>query len=94
MSIFQQIAIKIIKEQELIIGPLAWHEAQKVSGIKIINQVKGEIDFVGNNPSQVLDSLVNQYERIFGKTSREVCKEAAASLIADLSPNEVPLSLQ
>ena len=35
---FPQIASRIIKEQELIIGPLAWIEAQKVSDIKIIDQ--------------------------------------------------------
>ena len=30
MTIFAQISLRIIKEQELIIGPLAWDEAKKV----------------------------------------------------------------
>ncbi len=29
MTIFDQISIQIIREQELIIGPLAWDEACK-----------------------------------------------------------------
>lgn len=32
MTIFDNIATKIIKEQELIIGPLAWDEAKKGFG--------------------------------------------------------------
>ena len=32
MNTLDSIAVKIIKEQELVIGPLAWSEAQKVPG--------------------------------------------------------------
>ena len=43
-TIFDQISIKIIQEQSLVIGPLAWSEAQKVSGIHIIDRNKNEIE--------------------------------------------------
>ena len=91
---FPQIVVKIIKEQELIIGPLAWGEARKVQGLKIISEEKGEINFEYGDPKNVIDKLVAQYERIFGLASREVCKEAAASLVANLPPAEVPSSLK
>jgi hypothetical protein len=91
MSTLDKIIIKIIKEQELIIGPVAWHEAGKVEGLHIQNHNEIRID--GDN-STVVDKLVKQYERLFGRASREVCKEAAASLIAGLSPSEIPATLR
>ncbi|HEY4521091.1 MAG TPA: hypothetical protein VJL57_01690 [Candidatus Paceibacterota bacterium] len=41
----------------------------------------------------MIDKLVAQYERLFGRASHEVCKEAAAALIKGLAPAEVPASL-
>ncbi len=93
MDIFAKIAEKIIKEQELIIGPLAWDEAKKVSGLNVIDIKSGEISISGN-AGEVLNKLVAQYERLFGRASHEVCKEAAANLVADLQPAEVPASLR
>lgn len=94
MDVFSQIAIKIIKEQELIIGPLAWYEAEKVRGLKIIDQKTGEVELKNGDPKQVVDALVNQYERLFGKASHEVCREAVTALVADLPPTDVPTSLK
>lgn len=94
MNTFDQIAIKIIKEQELIIGPIAWLEAGKVEGLKVIDQKIGQLALEIGKERTVIDLLVGRYERLFGRASREVCREAAASLIADLDPSEVPASLQ
>ncbi|KKR78574.1 MAG: hypothetical protein UU25_C0037G0003 [Microgenomates group bacterium GW2011_GWB1_40_9] len=91
---FPQIASRIIKEQELIIGPLAWIEAQKVSDIKIIDQKQGQIDLGGTDPKQVIDRLVARYDRLFGRASREVSKEAAAPLLVSLAPDDIPSSLR
>ena len=93
MTIFSQIASKIIKEQELIIGPLAWVEAKKVSGLNISDEKSGELSIAGD-PKETLDKLVAQYERLFGRASHEVCREAAISLIANLPLAEVPASLK
>ena len=94
MSILDQIAVKIIKEQELVIGPLAWSEAEKVQGLKVIDERNGEVAFNNGDQKEVINRLVGQYERIFGRASHEVCKEAAVSLLADLAPSEVPSSLR
>lgn len=92
MDIFLNIVQKIIKEQELIIGPLAWDEAKKVSGLTIVDQKTGEVTMSGDS-KEILNKLVSQYERLFGRASREVCRDAAMGLIADLQPAEVPTSL-
>lgn len=93
MSILDQIATKIIKEQELIVGPLAWSEAGKVSGLKIVDSKKGEVIFNDSDQKEVINRLVTQYSQLFGQASREVCREAAVSLVADMAPSEVPSSL-
>ena len=93
MSTLDQIAIKIIKEQELIVGPLAWSEAGKVSGLSVVDSRIGEVHINDADQKGVIDRLVTQYSRLFGQASREVCREAVVSLIADMTPSEVPSSL-
>ena len=92
MSTLDAIAEKIVKEQELVIGPLAWSEAGKVQGLQI-NVQKGEVSISNGDPKAALDRLVAQYERLFGRASHEVCREAAAPLIVGMSPADIPLSL-
>ena len=94
MNTFDQIAIRIIREQELIIGPLAWIEAGRVPGIKVINQAQGQINLENGDPKQLIDKLVAQYDRLFGRASHEVSKEAALPLLSNLAPTEIPASLR
>lgn len=94
MPLLNQIVVRIIKEQALIIGPLAWDEARKVSGIQVVDSAKGQVDVKNGDPKLVVDKLVAQYERLFGKASHEVCREAVADLIAELPPTDVPTSLK
>ena len=89
---FPQIAIRIIKEQELVIGPLAWDEARKVTGLSV-DQSRNSVSMSGDE-KDVIDHLVAQYERIFGKASHAVCHDAVKDLIAEMSPEEVPESLK
>ena len=93
MSTLDQIAATIIKEQELVIGPLAWSEAGKVQGLQI-NSQKGEVTISNGDPKAAVDRLVAQYERLFGRASHEVCRDAVASLIATMPSAEVPASLR
>ena len=93
MDIFSQIAVRIIREQELIIGPLAWSEAQKVGGLRVRDTMSGEIVFDGD-AKQIIDGLVARYDRLFGRASHEVSREAVAALLADLTPADIPMSLQ
>lgn len=90
MDVFDQAAEKIIKEQEGIIGPVALEQARKVSGITIDanNKVK-----LSGNKSAVVNSLVKQYQGLFGQTSVEVCKDAVKSLFTQ-SPNQLPSLLR
>lgn len=92
MDILDQIATKIIKEQELVIGPLAWSEAKKVGGLVVSNQV-GEVTIEGDK-KQAIDNLVARYDRLFGRASHEVSRDAAAALLADLLPTDIPASLK
>ena len=92
MTIFDKIPLRIIKEQELIIGPLAWDEARKVIGL-IVDQSHNSVSFSGDE-KDIVNRLVAQYERLFGLASHEVCKEAVQDLIAEMSPEEIPSSLK
>ena len=92
MDIFGQIAARIIKEQELIIGPLAWNEAKKVVGL-LVSDPTGEVTLQGDQ-KQAIDNLVARYDRLFGRASHEVSREAVAGLLADLPIADVPMSLQ
>lgn len=87
-------AIRIIKEQELVIGPLAWEEARKVEGIQIIDQKRGEVNLQNGDPKTVIDNLVAQYERIFGKASHAVCHDAVQDLLKTMTSEEIPSSLK
>ncbi len=92
MTPFDQIAMKIVQEQELIIGPIAWQEAEKVSGLHVAPAHAGiSIDVMEGG--QVIDKLVGQYEHLFGRASREACRESVASLLTNLAPADIPSSL-
>ena len=93
MTQIEEIAIKIIKEQELIIGPMAWVEAEKVQGLHV-DRTKGEAVVDTSDPKDAIDGLVGQYERLFGRASQEGCREAAAPLLSSLSPADIPSSLR
>lgn len=92
MSIFLALAERIIKEQELVIGPLAWEEAQKVKGLKV-ERKKGQITFEDKEVA-VIERLVKQYERLFGRASVEVCKDAVKDLVYEMPKDQVPAILK
>lgn len=92
MSIYNQFALRIIQEQELIIGPIAWDEAKKVQGMTVVFD-KREVNMDSDDPL-VVDRLVAQYERLFGRASREVCKEAVRDIIGEVPPEQLPSALK
>lgn len=93
INVFNQIAVRIIKEQEGIIGPLAWVEAGKVKGLTSVDAKAHTVSVVGD-PKEVIDALVARYEQLFGKLSREVSREAVADLTADIPKDDIPSSLK
>lgn len=95
MNTFDQIASKIIQEQELIIGPLAWDEASHVANLRIVDRAAGTVEITDSSQNDaVIDELVNRYVDLFGRAAREACREAAHVLVADLDPAQVPASLR
>ena len=90
-DIFSQIAVKIIRAQESVIGPLAVEQAKKVSGLQL-DWARHEVRIEGNK-SGVLDDLVKQYEHLFGLASIQVCRDAAKGLLSDLPKDQLPASL-
>lgn len=88
----EAIATKIIEEQALIIGPVAWEEASKVSGLHV-DSTAHQVQLEGNS-KEVLEKLVAQYEHLFGRASREVCRDAVRPLLSQVSENEIPAILR
>ncbi len=85
---FLQMAEKIIRMQESVIGSLAWDKARKVKGLNI-SRLDNVISMLGDE-REVINRLVEEYESIFGKVSYEVCKKAVKDLIAEIPPEDVP----
>lgn len=95
MTKYDEIIIKIIKEQELLMGPVAWYEARKVSGLIIVDEKSAKVSISeGSDVQSVVNDLVAKYSSLFGRAAEQVCKEAVSAIIADLSPHEIPVSLR
>ena len=94
ITFFPQIAVRIIREQELVIGPLAWDEARKVQGLQVVDEKSGQVSLQNGDPKGIIDKLVSQYERIFGKASHAVCHDAVQDLLVGVSKEEIPSSLR
>jgi hypothetical protein len=82
-----QAASKIIKEQQAIIGPVALDQAKKVGGMTITSV--DDIKITGSK-KQALENLVKQFEKLFGKASIQVCKDAFESFADKVPPADVP----
>lgn len=92
MDIFAQLTEKIIKEQESVIGPIALEQAQKVKGLKI-DWKSRDIAFEGNK-TDIVENLIEQYKKLFGQASVEMCKDAVKSIISEVPSSEVPSLLK
>lgn len=92
MNNHDQMAAKIIEEQELIIGPVAWEQAGKVSGLRI--DIASHHVSIEGNAIEVLEKLVAQYVQLFGPASREVCRDAVRPLLSQIPAEEIPAILK
>jgi uncharacterized protein YlzI (FlbEa/FlbD family) len=91
MDVYSQIAEKIIKQQENIIGPVAVEQAQRVPNLTV--DWKNHKVSVKGDGTKVIDKLVERYKTLFGQISVEVCKEAAEPLISKLEASQLPKTL-
>ena len=71
---------------------MAWDEARKVAGL-MVDQPHNLVSFSGDG-KDIINRLVAQYERLFGRASHEVCRDAVQDIITGMNPNEVPSSLK
>src|SRR3989338_283840 len=94
MNIYEQLGLKIIREQELLMGPVSWMEAAKVKNLRVIDREKGVISIEESDGRQAINDLVERFGKLFGRAGREVCKEAVGALVAYLQPAQVPTSLK
>lgn len=84
---YSEAALKIIRQQETIIGPLAFDQARKVAGVQIGSN--GQVTLSGDARS-ILENLVKQFEQFFGQASVEVCKDAVREVKPPLPPDDLP----
>ncbi len=93
MDIYHQIAKKIIKEQESIVGKLAWKEVANIPGVEFVNAEKEQVQ-LSENKQEAINNLVAYFNRLFGRASYEVTLAAVADILDELSPEEIPASLR
>jgi len=91
-TIFDQIAEKIIEQQEAVIGPIAVDQAKQIQELKI-NWPQHEVDVTGN-PQEAIDDLVEKFKELFGQIAVQVSKEVAGPMLAQLPANQIPDSLK
>lgn len=91
MDVYAQIAEKIIRQQETIIGPVAVEQAEQVPNLSL-DWAKHTVAIKGDG-SKVVDDLVGKYRALFGRISVEVCREAAEPLMKQLPDDKLPKTL-
>ena len=92
MDLFEQIIVKIIRNQEAIIGPVAVERALSVPNLEL--NWETHTAALKGDESEAIGNLVGVYKELFGQISVEVCKEAASSLINQLPPDQQPEALK
>ncbi|MEK7595727.1 MAG: hypothetical protein AAB443_04050 [Patescibacteria group bacterium] len=85
---YESLVKSIISQQELIIGPVAIEEANKVDGLNV--SMDGEVVTLANDGKEILGNLVKQYASLFGRVSIEVCKEAVLSASPSFEKTNLP----
>jgi hypothetical protein len=87
MDTYTHAVNQIVREQQMIIGPLALDQAKKVPGIEVT--ANKDITLNGDG-KQILDNLVRQYATFFGNVSVEVCRDAIRELQPTLPTEDLP----
>lgn len=92
MEVYSEIAVKIIRSQEEIIGPVAIEQASHINNMIVDWENKAVT--IQKNGSAAIDELIENYKSLFGQISVEVSKEAVGSLISKLPANGIPENLR
>lgn len=84
----------IVEHQQLVIGPLAVEQANKVAGISISYGANLQVKVTGSDTEKILTELVSQYEQLFGRASVEVCRDAVKEIKPKVDSAVLPQILQ
>lgn len=81
----------IISHQEEVLGPLAREQAKTVAGIEINSAGKVKISLkTAAQSKDLLGNLVKKYEKLFGRASIEVCKDAVKESGVTYADSDLP----
>lgn len=89
-STLNDLILAIIKSQEEIIGPMAWVQAENISGL-IVDAQKSSVSVTSNT---AVDELVKSYRDFFGEAAVEVCRSALRKLETPINGDDIPKSLR
>ncbi len=93
-TLYNKIAARIIKQQEELIGSIAWTLARKVTGITIAKTNTPEDVVIADTPKEVINSLVAVCEFIWGRLGKMQCIEATADITRSMRTEDIPDSLK
>ena len=84
----------IVEHQELVIGPLALEQANKVAGVKVSDGANLSVTITGSDTDKILTELVKKYEQVFGQASVEVCRDAVKEVKPPVPSDQLPQILR
>jgi hypothetical protein len=85
----------IISHQEEVLGPLALEQAKGIAGLEVNSDGKVKISLKKEADSKdLLADLVKKYEKLFGRASVEVCKDAVKESGVKYADSDLPEILQ
>lgn len=86
----EAIVKSIVEHQQQIVGPLAVEQANKVTGLKVLDGQNITVSVSGSDDKKILAQLVEKYEVLFGRASIEVCKDAIREIRPKISAEVLP----
>ena len=92
-DIYNKILSRIIQEQEIIVGSLAWEIAEKVEQLEISDKKNYQVSMTGD-PQKIINDIVAKYQKVFGTFAIDVCKRAVEYILVDMPVEDIPVSLQ
>jgi hypothetical protein len=87
MDKYHDLVKRIIEEQKLIMGPLAFELAKRTEGLKFENELTFNIE---GEPKNVVTNLINQYKELFGDISVQVSRHALLDNAKSFTNEELP----
>ncbi len=89
-AVVQNLVTAIVERQQDIIGPIAFEQARKVSGLKIDMEGNIVVEVSQDKLGTILPDLVNAYRDLFGRASVMACKDAVKELQPSVPDSDLP----